>query len=64
MGTSAVVQPAASLALLARQCGAQVVEINPDPTPLTPRCDFTLTGRAGEVLPVLLTHSTYIKKKP
>jgi NAD-dependent deacetylase len=56
VGTSAVVQPAASFALWARQSGARIAEINPDPTPLTARCDVALTGRAGEVLPRLLTH--------
>jgi NAD-dependent deacetylase len=62
VGTSAVVQPAASMALWARQSGAQVVEINPDPTPLTAHCDFTLSGKAGEVLPRLLTHLENYKK--
>jgi NAD-dependent deacetylase len=56
VGTSAVVQPAASFALWARQSGARIAEINLDPTPLTARCDFALTGRAGEILPRLLTH--------
>ncbi len=56
VGTSAVVQPAASFALWARQSGAKIIEINPDPTPLTTHCDFSLTGRAGESLPLLLMH--------
>ncbi|MFZ2087398.1 MAG: NAD-dependent deacylase [Desulfobaccales bacterium] len=56
VGTSAVVQPAASFALWARQSGAAVVEINPDPTPLTAHCDFALSGQAGEVLPRLVDH--------
>lgn len=54
VGTSAVVQPAASFALWARQYGATIAEINPDPTPLTAHCDVTLTGKAGVVLPLLL----------
>jgi NAD-dependent deacetylase len=56
VGTSAVVQPAASMALWGKHCGARVIEINPDPTPLTPHCDFALTGPAGEVLPALMSH--------
>jgi NAD-dependent deacetylase len=56
VGTSAVVQPAASFALWARRSGAKVVEINVDPTPLTAHCDAALSGKAGEVLPCLLTH--------
>jgi len=57
VGTSAVVQPAASFALWARQSGARVAEINPDPTPLTPHWEFSLSGQAGEILPLLLSHS-------
>ena len=62
VGTSAVVQPAASMALWARQSGAQIVEINPDPTPLTAHCDFALPGKAGEVLPLLLTYLEDVKR--
>jgi NAD-dependent deacetylase len=53
VGTSSVVQPAASLPFAAARSGAQVVEINPEPTPLTPHADVFLAGRSGEVLPVL-----------
>ncbi len=51
IGTSAVVQPAASLPLMAAEAGAKIVEINPDPTPLTPYSDFSFRGKAGEILP-------------
>ena len=51
VGTSAVVQPAASMPMLAKQAGAFVMEINPDPTPISPYVDLTLEGKAGEVLP-------------
>jgi NAD-dependent deacetylase len=53
VGTSAVVQPAASLPLSAAERGATVVEINPDPTPITPYVDFSFRGKAGEILPVI-----------
>ena len=53
IGTSAMVQPAASLPLSASQTGAKVVEINPDPTPLTAYSDFSFRGKAGEILPML-----------
>ena len=56
VGTSAVVQPAASFAFWARRGGAKIVEINPDPTPLTAHCDVALTGKAGVVLPRLLSN--------
>jgi len=51
IGTSAVVQPAASLPLIAKKGGAYVVEINGDPTPITSLVDLSLIGRAGEILP-------------
>lgn len=51
VGTSAVVQPAASLPLSAGESGATVVEINPDPTPITAYVDFSFRGKAGEILP-------------
>jgi len=53
-GTSAIVQPAASLPLVARRTGATVVEINPTETPLTPLAHFVLSGPAGEILPPLV----------
>ncbi|NOR15331.1 MAG: NAD-dependent protein deacylase [Candidatus Aminicenantes bacterium] len=51
VGTSAVVQPAASLPLAALEAGAKIVEINPEPTPLTPHVHFSFRGKAGEILP-------------
>jgi NAD-dependent deacetylase len=54
IGTSGVVQPAASLAFAARNRGAVVVEINLEPTPLTPKADFFLQGKSGEILPALV----------
>jgi NAD-dependent deacetylase len=54
VGTSAEVYPAAALPAEASASGATVVEVNPDPTPLSRRADYLLTGPAGEVLPALL----------
>jgi NAD-dependent deacetylase len=54
IGTSGVLQPAASLAHAARNRGAVLVEVNPDTTPLTPKVDFFLQGKSGELLPALL----------
>ena len=53
VGTSAVVQPAASFPLTASEAGAKIVEINPDPTPLTSYCDLSFRGKAGEILPMI-----------
>jgi NAD-dependent deacetylase len=54
VGTSALVQPAASLPLMAKEAGAFLVEINPDPTPLSRHADLCLRATAGEALPRLL----------
>jgi NAD-dependent deacetylase len=54
IGTSSVVEPAASLPYEALRYDATVVEVNPDETPLTPRATFVLRGPAGVVLPGLV----------
>jgi NAD-dependent deacetylase len=54
IGTSSVVQPAASLALEAKSGGAVVAEINLESTPHSPFMDFTLHGKAGEIVPKLV----------
>ena len=54
IGTSGVVQPAASLAHAARNNGAVVVEINAEPTPLTPKVNFVFHGKSGEILPEMV----------
>ncbi len=53
VGTSAVVQPAASLPIAAADAGAKIVEINPDPTPLTVYTNFSFRGNSGEILPLI-----------
>ena len=54
IGTSSLVYPAAELPLTALRGGATVVEINPQPTPLSDYVAYTLQGAAGKVLPALL----------
>ena len=54
IGTSALVYPAAGLVQVARQAGAQVVIVNPDPTPADEFAKWILRGPAGEILPRLL----------
>ncbi len=51
IGTSALVYPAADLPFAALNAGATVVEINPQPTPLSPHVTFSLNGAAGQILP-------------
>jgi len=51
VGTSATVQPAAYLPVIAKRSGAAIVEINDEPTPLTGRIsDVTLIGKAGKTM--------------
>jgi NAD-dependent deacetylase len=54
IGTSAVVYPAAGLVQVARQSGAHVAIVNPDPTPADELAEWVLRGPAGEILPRLL----------
>lgn len=55
IGTSALVEPAASLPYLASQSGSVLVEINREPTPLTALADIFIRGPAGEILPQLIS---------
>jgi NAD-dependent deacetylase len=52
VGTSGIVQPAASLATK-RVTRAHVVEINPEETALTAQVDRSIRARASDVLPLL-----------
>ena len=51
VGTSAVVQPAASLAAITHHAGGRVIEVNPEPTPLSALADVILRGPAADVVP-------------
>ena len=54
VGTSGVVQPAASMPRLALAAGATVVQVNPQPASEQHPRAFALAGKAGEVLPELM----------
>lgn len=54
IGTSGLVQPAASLPIMAKQNGAILVEINMEKTPLTQMADYYFCGKSGEILPDLV----------
>jgi NAD-dependent deacetylase len=55
IGTSAVVYPAASIPIMAKERGAKVIEINMEPTPLTNEIsDYLLCGSAGEIIPAIV----------
>lgn len=51
IGTSGVVQPAASIAAVTAQAGGEVIEINPDETPLTPLSSVSIRSGAVAVVP-------------
>ncbi|MBL8519815.1 MAG: NAD-dependent deacylase [Betaproteobacteria bacterium] len=53
IGTSTLVEPAASLPFAALQAGACVIEVNPAPTPLTAHATWVLAGPAAAIMPVL-----------
>lgn len=53
IGTSTLVQPAASLPFIALDAGATVIEINPLPTALSEKANFSLQATAAEALPVI-----------
>lgn len=54
VGTSAVVHPAASVATVAADRGACLIEVGPEPTALTPLADISIRARASEAIPALL----------
>ena len=51
IGTSAVVYPAAGLPITAKRKRARVIEVNAEMTDISFIADFTILGKAGEVLP-------------
>ena len=54
IGTSSVVEPAASLPYIAKANGAYLVEINLERTPLSDYADEVILGKAGKILPALI----------
>ena len=54
VGTSGVVQPAASIASVAARAGAALVEVNLELTPITASANVSLLGRAAEIVPRLV----------
>lgn len=54
IGTSGVVQPAASIASVTRRHGGAVIEVNPVETPITDISSISLRGTAVDVVPGIL----------
>jgi NAD-dependent deacetylase len=59
IGSSLVVQPAASMPLLAKRNGAKLVIINRDPTPYDEMADIVIHNQAGPTMASILE---YVKK--
>jgi NAD-dependent deacetylase len=55
VGTSAVVQPAAYMPVIAKENGAKVIEINMERTPLSKSIsDYYILGRAGQIMNAII----------
>jgi NAD-dependent deacetylase len=54
VGTSAVVYPAAGLIRDAKRNGGRVIVVNPESSDASSLADVELTGRAGDILPLIL----------
>lgn len=55
VGTSGLVQPAASLPTIGQEAGANVIEVNPVPTDLSHTADIYLQSTAAATMPRLLS---------
>lgn len=64
IGTTSLVQPAASLPLLALEHGACLVEINPRETPLSMHASHCLRGLASEQLATLIRQINDARQSP
>ncbi len=63
IGTSAVVYPAATIPITAKERGATVIEINMEPTPLTNQIsDYLIRGSAGEIIPAIIEEVKKVKR--
>lgn len=61
VGTSAVVYPAARIPLTAKKNGAYIVEINIEETEMTYTSDYSIFGKAGDILPAIVNLLLEIK---
>lgn len=61
-GTSAVVYPAAYIPISAKKNGSFVVEINIEETDFSNYADYSIYGKSGEVIPLILEVVKKLKK--
>src|SRR5690606_7750051 len=62
IGTSSLVYPAAGLPPLAQARGARIIEINPQPTPLSDQADIVLRATSATVLPPLVEATLRLRR--
>lgn len=60
-GTSAVVYPAAYIPMNAKRAGSYIVEINIEPTELSNYADYSIFGKSGEIIPLILKEAEKLK---
>lgn len=61
IGTSGLVEPAATLPYIAKGNGAYLVEINKEKTPLSDSADEVILGESGKILPMLFINIEKLK---
>jgi NAD-dependent deacetylase len=54
VGTSGMVEPAASMGLVAKHTGKTVIEVNLEESTNSKKYDLVLLGKSGEILPRLI----------
>ncbi len=54
-GTSGIVWPAAAIPEIAKRSGVRTIEINLEPTPISDIVDVSILGKAGEILPQVVS---------
>ena len=59
-----MVFPAAALPIIASEAGVPIIEVNPEPSGITPLADVFLAGPGGEVLPELLAAVSPYPSRP
>ncbi len=64
IGTSAEVEPAASIPRLAQENGARLIEINPQTTALSRHADWSLRDTAATLMPTLVERIASSKGRP
>ncbi len=63
VGTSAVVKPAGDLPLLTKDAGGYIIEVNPQPSAISPYADVVIRERASVALPKILDELIKILQK-